>query len=504
LRGPLHNSLQQRFILLRRRLGRDLYQAVKGEGMCPMKTMADIKALLLLGLTVALGFSETVAQPVRKVPEARDQITFSYAPVVKRAAPAVVNVYVRQRVRQGPTFSNPFLEQFFGRQFGQSERVQNSLGSGVIVTPTGVVVTNNHVVQGDAGTEIKVALSDAREFDAKVLLKDERTDLAVLQIKNSDIEFPYLTFADADLLEVGDLVMAIGNPFGVGQTVTTGIVSALARTRVGISDYQFFIQTDAAINPGNSGGALVDMQARLVGINTAIFSKSGGSQGIGFAIPANMVRLVVDSALSGGTVRRPWLGAGLAEINQEIANAVGLDRAAGALVSNVADGGPAAKGGLRSGDIIVAVDDKEVTDPNAFQYRFTTKGTSGDVTIEVLRGGTRRKLTIPLMVAPETPPRDVRDLTGNNPFGGAKVANLSPAVADELSISETKGVVVIETEAYSIARRIGIQPGDIIVELNGEKVEATQNLEKQVSKGARVWRMTIQRGGQTIRTAIAG
>ncbi len=469
-----------------------------------MNLTAAVKPLLLLALVLALESAGALAQPVKKVPETKEQINFSYAPVVKRAAPAVVNVYVRQRVRQGPAFSNPFLEQFFGRQFGQSERIQNSLGSGVIVAPNGIVVTNNHVVQGDAGTEIKVALADAREFDAKVLLKDERTDLAVLQIKNSDIEFPYLTFADADLLEVGDLVMAIGNPFGVGQTVTTGIVSALARTRVGISDYQFFIQTDAAINPGNSGGALVDMQGRLIGINTAIFSKSGGSQGIGFAIPANMVRLVVDSALIGATVRRPWLGANLAEVTAEIANAVGLDRAAGALVSNVADGGPAASGGLRGGDIIVSVDGKEITDPNAFQYRFTTKGASGEATLEVLRAGTRRRLTVPLMVAPENPPRDARDLTGNNPFGGAKVANLSPAVADELSITETKGVVVIETEAYSIARRIGIQPGDIVVELNGEKVGTTRDLEKLVSKTARIWRMTIQRGAQTIRTAIAG
>ena len=263
-----------------------------------------------------------------------------------------------------------------------------------------------------------------------------------MQIKNSGIEFPYLTFADADLLEVGDMVLAIGNPFGVGQTITSGIVSALARTRVGISDYQFFIQTDAAINPGNSGGALVDMQGRLVGINTAIFSKSGGSQGIGFAIPANMVRLVVDSALQGGSVRRPWLGANLIEVNPDFANAAGLDRASGALVSYVAEDSPAASAGLKTGDIIVSVDDKEVSDPNAFQYRFTTRGTSGEASLEVLRGGTRRKLTVLLIVAPETPPRDARDLAGNHPLGGAKVANLSPAVAEELSITETKGVVV--------------------------------------------------------------
>jgi Do/DeqQ family serine protease len=474
-------------------------------GFSFMRLMDAFKALIAAAVFSGITAHTVSAQALKKVPESREEITFSYAPVVKRVAPAVVNVYVRQHIRtDNSEFNNPIFQEFFGNQFGQSERLQNSLGSGVIVAPNGVVVTNNHVIQGGTGTEIKVALADTREFDAKVLLKDERTDLAVLQIKNADIEFPYLTFADADLLEVGDLVLAIGNPFGVGQTVTSGIVSALARTRVGISDYQFFIQTDAAINPGNSGGALVDMQGRLVGVNTAIFSRSGGSQGIGFAIPANMVRLVVDSALQGGSVRRPWLGASLGEVTPEIANAVGLDRASGALVSSVFDGGPAATAGLRAGDIIVSVDDREISDPNAFQYRFTTKGTAGQVTIEILRAGTRRKLSVALMTAPETPPRDVRDLSGNTPLGGAHVANLSPAVADELSINDTKGVVVVETEAYSIARRIGLQPGDIIAEINGEKIDTTRNLETLLGKGARLWRMTVRRGGQNIRTVISG
>jgi Do/DeqQ family serine protease len=458
------------------------------------------RALFLLGLFFALEASGAFAQAVTKVPQAKEQITFSYAPVVKKAAPAVVNVYVRQRIR-GRGFNNPLFEELFGRQFGHSERLQNSLGSGVIVDPAGTVVTNNHVVQGDAGTEIKVALSDGREFDAKVALKDERTDLAVLQIKSSGLEFPYLQFADSDLLEVGDLVLAIGNPFGVGQTITSGIVSALARTRVGISDSQFFIQTDAAINPGNSGGALVDMQGRLAGINTAIFSKSGGSQGIGFAIPANMVRLIVDSAAAGSSVRRPWLGASLNEVSPEVANAVGLDRSSGALVSDVVEGGPAAIGGLRGGDIIVSVDDKEVSDPNAFQYRFTTKGVSGEVSLEVLRAGRRRKLSVPLLVAPEIPPRDLRDLAGNNPFAGARVANLSPAVADELSIPVAKGVVVIKTEPGFYAQG-WIRPGDIIVEVNGEKIETTQGLEKVLGKSSRGWKMTIQRGGQLISANI--
>jgi Do/DeqQ family serine protease len=456
--------------------------------------------LFLTGMLFASGPSDAFAEAVRKVPEAKEQITFSYAPVVKKAAPAVVNVYVRQRIR-GRGFNNPLFEELFGRQFGHSERLQNSLGSGVIVDPAGTVVTNNHVVQGDAGTEIKVSLADGREFDAKVVLKDERTDLAVLQIKSSGLEFPYLQFADSDILEVGDLVLAIGNPFGVGQTITSGIVSALARTRVGISDSQFFIQTDAAINPGNSGGALVDMHGQLAGINTAIFSKSGGSQGIGFAIPANMVRLVVDSAAAGGSVLRPWLGASLNEVTPEIANAVGLDRTAGALVSNVVEGGPAAKGGLRGGDIIVSVDDKEVSDPNAFQYRFTTKGVSGEVSLEVLRAGKRRKLAVPLQVAPEIPPRDLRELTGNHPFAGARVVNLSPAVAEELSIPAAKGVVVLKTEPGFYAQS-WIRPGDIIVEVNGEQIESTQGLEKLLSKGSRGWKMTIQRGGQLISANI--
>jgi Do/DeqQ family serine protease len=472
-----------------------------------MRPMKLTRAVVVLGLLAAFAHGAE-AQAVKKAPESREQVVYSYAPVVKMAAPAVVNVYVRQRVRRDSVFNNPIFEQFFGREFGhgfgQNERAQQSLGSGVIVAPGGVVVTNNHVVQGDAGTEIKVALADTREFDAKVLLKDERTDLAVLQIKTADIEFPYVGFADADLLEVGDQVLAIGNPFGVGQTVTSGIVSALARTRVGISDYQFFIQTDAAINPGNSGGALVDMQGRLVGINTAIFSKSGGSQGIGFAIPANMVRLVVESALQGGTVRRPWLGAGLMEVSPDIANAAGLDRATGALVSQLIEDGPAASSGIRAGDIIVSVDGKEISDPNAFTYRFTTRGTSGEAVLEVLRSGTRRKVTVPLAVAPENPPRDVRELSGANPLSGARVANLSPAVADELSIGDTKGVVVVETEAYSIARRLGVQPGDIIAEINGEKIDSTKSLEKLVGKGARLWRMAIKRGGQTVRTVIGG
>ena len=251
----------------------------------------------------------------------------SYAPIVQRAQPAVVNVYAAKAVQnRNPLLDDPIFRRFFGVPGQQPEQMQRSLGSGVMVDPSGLVVTNNHVIEG--ADQVKISLSDKREFEAEIVLKDSRTDLAVLRIKDAKEKFPTLDFANSDELLVGDLVLAIGNPFGVGQTVTHGIVSALARTQVGITDYQFFIQTDAAINPGNSGGALVDMTGKLVGINTAIFSRSGGSQGIGFAIPANMVRVVVASAKGGGkAVKRPWLGARLQAVTPEIAETLDFKRA---------------------------------------------------------------------------------------------------------------------------------------------------------------------------------
>ncbi len=445
--------------------------------------------------------------PEKVVPRSRADLTYSYSSVVKKAAPAVVNVYVRSRVRQqGSPFANdPFFKRFFGEQFGQpSDRLQNSLGSGVIVTAEGLVVTNNHVVQSEGQADIKVALSDGREFEADVILKDERTDLAVLRIEGADRAFPHLSFADSDMLEVGDIVLAIGNPFGVGQTVTSGIVSALARTRVGISDYQFFIQTDAAINPGNSGGALVDMNGMLAGINTAIFSRSGGSQGIGFAIPSNMVRVVVNSALRGGKVERPWLGADLQPVTPDIAEGLGLDRPQGAVVTKLASGGPAEKAGLRPGDVIVAVDGREVSDAQATLYRFATKGLGSEAVLDIVSKGRKRQLRIALVAAPEIPPRDAREIDGANPFAGATVANLSPAVAEEMSLADTTGVVVLETKAYSTARRLGLQPGDIILRLNGDAVRDVRQLAGLVSQRARAWDLTIRRGGQEFRTVIRG
>ncbi|MEA2918336.1 MAG: hypothetical protein QOJ15_10417, partial [Bradyrhizobium sp.] len=306
-------------------------------------------------------------------------------------------------------------------------------------------------------------------------------------------------------LLVGDVVLAIGNPFGVGQTVTHGIISALARTQVGITDYQFFIQTDAAINPGNSGGALVDMTGKLVGVNTAIFSRSGGSQGIGFAIPANMVRVVVASAKGGGkAVKRPWLGARLQAVTPEIAETMGLRLPSGALVANVVANSPAARAGLKSSDLITAIDGQAVDDPNAFDYRFATRPLGGTSQVDVQRAGKPVRLTVPLETAPDTG-RNELVLTTRSPFQGAKVSNISPAVADELHLdADTEGVVVTDLGDDTTAANVGFQKGDIILAVNNQKIAKTSDLEKATRDSARLWRITLMRGGQQINVALGG
>ncbi|MFQ5626463.1 MAG: Do family serine endopeptidase [Methyloligellaceae bacterium] len=448
----------------------------------------------------------------RKVPTGNAEVLLSYAPVVKRAAPAVVNVYVRRKVlqRNSPFLDDPFFRRFFGREFGiPRERVQNSLGSGVVVSPDGVVVTNHHVIKGRGKAEIKVALADKREFPASVILKDERTDLAVLKLHAPGVTFPYLSFDDSERLQVGDIVLAIGDPFGVGQTVTSGIVSALARTRVGVTDYQFFIQTDAAINPGNSGGALVNMEGKLVGVNTAIYSRTGGSLGIGFAIPSNMVRQVVQSALQGNRVRRPWFGARLQRISPAIAESLGLDRPAGALVKQIRKAGPAAKAGLHVGDVIVQVNGKPVADPQAFGYRFSTKPIGGSVPLRVIRDGRPFTVSVPLLEAPEDPPRNETDLAGNNPFAGARVANLSPALAEEMSLDEYAfGVVIMGVKQGSPSNRFGgrrfggLRRGDIIVEVADQPIRSVKQLVSALQRGYPLWRITVRRKGRNIELAL--
>ncbi len=453
---------------------------------------------------IALAGTATAFAQERRVPTTTE-LRLSYAPVVQRVAPAVVNVYAAKVVQnRNPLFDDPIFRRFFGVPGdGGGRQVQRSLGSGVIVEASGLIVTNVHVIEG--ADEVKVALADKREFEAEIVLKDKRSDLAVLRIKDAHERFPVLEFANSDALEVGDVVLAVGDPFGVGQTVTHGIVSALARTQVGITDYQFFIQTDAAINPGNSGGALVDLAGRLVGINTAIFSRSGGSQGIGFAIPANMVQVVVTSAKGGGhEVKRPWLGAKLQAVTGDIADSMGLKRPTGALIASVVPEGPAARAGLKPGDVIVAVDNQAVDDPNAFDYRFATKPLGGTAALGLLRDGRELSVKVVLQSAPATP-RDEITIRSRSPFSGVKVANLSPALADELQLQNAdEGVVIVDVDQGSYASNLGFRRGDIIVSVNGERMAKTRDLAQATSTPSRSWQVLIRRGGQQINAVFNG
>ena len=440
----------------------------------------------------------------RRVPTSPSELKLSFAPIVQRTAPAVVNVYAAKMVQnRNPLLDDPIFRRFFGIPGNQSpEQMQRSLGSGVIVDSSGLVVTNNHVIEG--ADQVKVSLADKREFEAEIVLKDSRTDLAVLRLKAPREQFPAMELSNSDELLVGDVVLAIGNPFGVGQTVTHGIVSALARTQVGITDYQFFIQTDAAINPGNSGGALVDLTGKLIGINTAIFSRSGGSQGIGFAIPTNMVRVVVASAKGGGTaVRRPWLGAKLQAVTPEIAESLGLKRPWGALVTNVAQASPAARAGLKLSDLITAIDGQTVDDPNAFDYRFATRPLGGTAQVDIVRAGKPQRLSVALEIAPDTG-RDEIVIKAQSPFQGARVANISPAVADELRLdSNVEGVAIIGFEDDGAAQSVGFQKGDVILSVNNQKVTKTAELDRLARSSGRFWEINVLRGGQQLSVRLA-
>ena len=447
-------------------------------------------------------YAQSADAPI--TPKTRAEITYSFAAVVKKAQPAVVNVFASrvERMPPNPLMDDPIFRRFFG-EGGRGRETSQSLGSGVIVDASGLVVTNHHVIEGM--TDVKVYLADKREIPAQILLRDARTDLAVLKLKEGG-NFPTMELGDSDALEVGDLTLAIGNPFGVGQTVTQGIVSALSRTHVGISDYGFFIQTDAAINPGNSGGPLVDMNARVVGINTAIFSKSGGSIGIGFAIPVNMVKTVLATAKGGGKlVKRPWLGASLQAITQEIAEGLGLDRPTGALLTDVQLKGPADEAGLKRGDVILSVDKQTVDDPEAVGYRLAMKPLDGQASLIVLRGGKKLPVSMRLVPAPENPARDQIKLKGQTPFAGAVIINISPAVIEEMSVQgATSGVIIADIEEGSFAQQFNLQRGDIVLAVNEQKISSTRDLEKAILARAYYWKITLVRGGQVFTTVVGG
>jgi Do/DeqQ family serine protease len=445
---------------------------------------------LLFPLTL-LALALAGAASAQDVPTSAGEINLSFAPVVRKAAPAVVNVYARV-MRQSV---DPFFRMFGPPQAGKS------LGSGVIVRSDGVIVTNNHVIAG--GDDIMVALGDRREFPAKVLFADPKVDVAVLKIDVAGEQLPVMPLAAGDATQVGDLVLAIGDPFGVGQTVTNGIVSAMARSNVGVTDVSYFIQTDAAINPGNSGGALVNMAGEMIGMNTAILSGSGTSSGVGFAIPAPLVRHVVAEALAGGAAtERPWLGLKTQGVTADIARSLGMARPEGALVTDVWPGGPGDQAGIKTGDLILTVDGHAIDDDSALNYRIATRDVGDDVALTYRRAkGADASAQVRLSAIPAQPARDEQTIAGRNPLDGATVVNLSPAVADQLGLDPFAGShgVMITKIAGGLAANVGLRPGDLVREVNGHALTTVGDLKTAlIDQGPGVWSLVIVRGGQVI------
>lgn len=463
-----------------------MFRIIVGIGFC----------LLLAGLT-PLAHAQAV-------PTGRDQIQMSFSPLVKKVAPAVVNIYTTRTItrRYGhPFMDDPFFNQFFGDMPGYDRggtvrrKVEGALGSGVIISPDGLVVTNAHVVKG--AEEIKVMLADGREFPARLSLKDDPSDVALLRIDMGKQALPYATLKPSESLEVGDLVLAIGNPFGVGQTVTSGIISAVARSSLDINDYNFFIQTDAAINPGNSGGPLVSMDGGVVAINTAIFSKSGGSLGIGFAIPSEMVQSVIAAEVGGHRdVIRPWLGVTAQTVTADIADSLGLSKPRGTLISALHQASPLREAGIKVGDVLVTLNGHEIRDPSEMKFRMATVPLGERVAIGYLRKGKVMETRIRAVAPPEEPPRDETKLT-QGIFNGVTVANINPAVASEMGLAnqEAAGVVVTRITEGSYAARL-LRQGDIIVNINDRDIQDVATLKKTLMLRLAMLKLIINRNGQ--------
>lgn len=428
---------------------------------------------------------------------------FSYAPVVKKVAPGVVSVYTSARPKatgfSGAPQMDDLLRRFFGDQrmprSGMMPR-QHGIGSGVIVTEDGFILTNNHVVDG--ADEVKVSLQDGREFTAKVVGRDPQSEVAVIKIDATGL--PVIPMADSEHVEVGDVVLAVGNPFGIGQTVTTGIVSATGRGGTLGLDYEDFIQTDAAINPGNSGGALVDVEGRLIGINTAILSRSGGNQGIGFAIPTNLARNVMDSLVNDGYVSRGFMGIMIQDLTPTLAKQFKLDQDAGngALVADVSPKGPAEKAGLKSGDVIVEFNGKKVTNSRHLKLQVASTKPGDTVPVQVLRDGKTRTIQVKVQELPGTE-QAAKSKAGNGDdtgtLNGVGVADLDGRARRELNVPQgLNGVVVTEVAPDSAAAEAGLQRGDVIQEINREPVQTAEEAVKMTENPddrtslLRIWR----------------
>lgn len=426
------------------------------------------------------------AEPnARSVPTDAGTMKSSFAPVVREAAPAVVNISAQSLQRS----RDPFFGGFFGMP-----RAAQSAGSGVIVRSDGIVVTNNHVIAG--AQQITVVLNDRREFPARVLLADERSDIAVLQLENVTDQLPVLPIDAQEEQQVGDLVLAIGNPFGVGQTVTNGIISALNRTETGILDSGSFIQTDAAINPGNSGGPLVDMDGDVIGINTAIFSRSGSSSGVGFAVPASMVQRVVDSALGGATsVVRPWLGVRGESVSADVARSLGLDRPQGLLITDVYPNGPGARAGIREGDVVTAIDGAEINDQGGLNFRVGTRDPNDAVAVTVVRDGRSQQLNARVQTLPGDRELGDGEVVRQGALAGLRVVTLSPALADSLGGDPfATGAIVTAVDPRSYAGRLGLRPRDIILSVDGRSLTSSATLNAATRGDG----LTIIRGGRRL------
>jgi Do/DeqQ family serine protease len=444
-------------------------------------------------------WAAALADAAPRVPETRAEITLSFAPVVRQAAPAVVNIYTRKQVerRISPFAGDPFFERFFRDMFpGPTTRrgIESALGSGVILDPSGIVVSNHHVVGG--ADEITVVLSDRREFEGEVIFADQRSDLAVVRLENAS-DLPTIELRDSDTLEVGDLVLAIGNPFGVGQTVTSGIVSGLARTGAAPAGMSgLFIQTDAAINPGNSGGALVDMRGRLVGINTAILSRTGGNIGIGFAVPANLVARVVSSALQGDSeLVRPWLGFDGQQVDGEIAAALGLPAPQGVLIEELHPESPLALAGLARGDVITDLDGLAVNSIPEIAFRAATKRLGETLGVGYLRGGASATAPVMLAAAADRPPRDRRTLGPEDGLPGLTVVNVNPAVIEEIGLPVTsRGVMVAGVRGP--AQRLGLRPRDFIRRVGDGPVADVSGLAERMRAARGLVVLEVEREGR--------
>jgi serine protease Do len=426
-------------------------------------------------------------QPVNRGPLE----TGSFSSVVKRVAPSVVKITTSTKARkvaananQFPGFDNPMFRQFFGGRVPEIQQPpQSGLGSGVIISADGFIATNNHVVQG--ADEVLVALDDGRELKAKVVGRDPQTDIAVIKVNASDL--PAITFADSTKIEVGDRVLAIGNPFGIGETVTTGIVSAKGR-RPGLGlDYEDFVQTDAAINPGNSGGALVDVEGRLVGINTAILSRNGGFQGVGLAVPANLVSQVADGLVKHGKVVRGYLGVGAQDLTPALAESLGLKAKRGALVSDVQPDSPASKGGLKNGDVITSVNGQKIEDANKLTFSIGAVAPGTKLDLEIVRDGKTEKVNVTTAERPARVARGGRDglrnlepeeLAQNDEgvLNGVSVDDIAPQMRNQLNLpARLKGAVITNVEPDSAAAKAGLKPGDVILEINKQPVTSAQD-----------------------------